>query len=158
MNRFLTRLIKEKKVQLVEESAEMCESYQQKTDDCLLSAKILLENGLYENSIINSYYAMYNNVLAFLYKCGIKSENHTGSMIILKEIINKPELAESLEDMKRIRIDSQYYTKDNQEEEKKKSQESIKESEEFILKMKILMNSIKNSEIERIRESLGGKR
>ncbi|MEK6927134.1 MAG: hypothetical protein AABX11_01755 [Nanoarchaeota archaeon] len=56
MNKFLVRLIREKKLEIVQPSDEICESYIIKADNCLKSARILLREKLYENSIINSYY------------------------------------------------------------------------------------------------------
>lgn len=57
---FWSKLKKEGKLQLVEPSEEICESYIEKSDNCLKSAKLLLQHSLYENSISMSYYAMYN--------------------------------------------------------------------------------------------------
>ena len=57
-NKFLNKLKKEKKLDLVEPSENICDSYSQKSSDCLKSAKLLLQNNLYENSIGMSYYAM----------------------------------------------------------------------------------------------------
>jgi len=59
---FLSKLKRSKKLKLVEPSDEICKSYLKKADKCLLSAKILFENKLYENSVSESYYAMYNSL------------------------------------------------------------------------------------------------
>ena len=80
---FLSKLKKEGRLELVEPSEEMCTSYLQKAGDCLKSARILLENDLYENSVTMSYYAMYNSLTALLFRVGMKCENHTGSIIVL---------------------------------------------------------------------------
>jgi len=50
---FLNKVKKEGKIELVEPSEEICKSYLRKADNCLKSAKILLQNMLYENSISN---------------------------------------------------------------------------------------------------------
>ena len=107
--KFLNRLIKEGKLELVEPSEDVKKSYLEKADNSLRAAKILLQNGLYENSVVDSYYAMYNSLLALLFKVGIKSENHSGSIILLKELFNSDELYKKISFAKEERIDKQYY-------------------------------------------------
>ena len=155
MNSFLIKLRTEGKLELVEKSQEIYESYLIKSENCLKSAKILLKESIYENSIINSYYAMYNCVLALLFKCGIKCQNHTGSIIHLKEIFSLPKLAKSLEEAKKSRIDSQYYVSGTKEEADQSSAEkAIITSENFILELRSFIANIKNSEIDKIRDKL----
>ncbi len=45
-NNFLNKLKKEEKLELVEPSEEIKDSYSDKSDNCLKSAKLLLENNL----------------------------------------------------------------------------------------------------------------
>jgi hypothetical protein len=59
-NNFLNKLKKEGKFELVDPSESICESYSEKSANCLKSAKLLLQNNIYENSVSRSYYAMYN--------------------------------------------------------------------------------------------------
>ena len=155
MNIFLIKLKKQKRLEMVGKSQEMCESYLLKSENCMKSAKILLKESIYENSIIDSYYAMYNCVLALFFKCGIKCENHTGSIIILREIFKLPQLAAVLEDAKKSRIDSQYYISDTKiEADQAAAEKAIKNSENFILELKTFISAIKTSEIERMRMDL----
>ena len=104
---FLNKLKKQKKLELVESSEEIKSSYLEKSESNLDSAKILLEKNKLEESISLSYYSMYNSLLALLFKIGIKSENHSASIILLKRIfgINNSEIREA----KKERIDKQYY-------------------------------------------------
>lgn len=67
INKFLNKLKNEEKLELVEPSDDVCNSYTEKSANCLKSAKLLLQNNLYENSIGMSYYAMYNQLLALLF-------------------------------------------------------------------------------------------
>jgi len=85
---FLNKLKEEGKLELVEPSDEICNSYLEKADNCLKSSKILLQNNLYENSISMSYYAMYNSLTALLFKAGIKCENHSASIFFIKKLFN----------------------------------------------------------------------
>src|SRR3989338_649708 len=88
----LDKLKKEGKLELVEPSEEICKSYIEKSDNCLKSAKLLLQHSLYENSVSMSYYAMYNALTALLFKTGIKCENHAGSIILLKKLFGRMDL------------------------------------------------------------------
>ena len=104
---FLKRLEKENKLKLVESNEAIKESYLEKSDSNLASAKILLENDKLEESVGLAYYSMYNMTTALLFKVGIKCENHSGTIILLKELF---ELDNSQIDFaKKERIDKQYY-------------------------------------------------
>jgi len=88
-NNFLSKIKKEEKLELVDSSNEICSSYLEKADNCLASARLLFENNLYENSVSMSYYAMYNSLTALLFRLGIKSENHSGSILLLNLLLDK---------------------------------------------------------------------
>lgn len=104
---FLNKLYKENKIKIMEPNEEIKDAYIQKSESNLISAKILLENNRLEESVSLAYYAMYNMLLALLFKVGIKSENHTGSIIILNGVfgIDNSEIIKA----KKERIDKQYY-------------------------------------------------
>ena len=106
---FLSKLKKEGKLELVEPSKEICSSYLEKGDNCLKSAKILQQNGLYENSISMSYYAMYNSLLALLFRVGVKSENHSGSILLFKKLFDRIDLFKIISFAKEERIDNKYF-------------------------------------------------
>src|SRR3989344_6615258 len=106
---FLSKLKKEGKLELVEPSEEICKSYIEKADNCLKSAKLLLQNSLYENSVSMSYYAMYNSLTALLFKIGMKCENHAGSIVLFKELLGRADLFKIISFAKEDRIDKQYY-------------------------------------------------
>jgi len=104
---FLNKLKKEKKLELVKSSEEIKNSYLEKSESNLVSAKILLKNNRLEESVALAYYSAYNLLLSLLYKVGIKSENHTASIILLKKIF---ELDNSfIHFAKNERLDKQYY-------------------------------------------------
>ncbi len=128
---FLTKVYKGKKIQFLEPSEEIKESYIEKSESNLVSAKILLNNNKLEESVALSYYSMYHMLTALLYKTGIKCENHAASIIILNkvfEIDNKDILA-----AKKERIDKQYYT--DFKIKKEEVEDSIKNTEEFNKKL-----------------------
>src|SRR3989338_759921 len=101
---FLKKLKRKGIIELVEKSEEMKSSYLIKADNCLKSAKILFQNQLYENSTSEAYYCMYNSLLALLFKTGIKSENHSASIIIFKSLFNEEALYKIISFAKEERI------------------------------------------------------
>src|SRR3989344_7564776 len=153
-NKFLNKLKKEGKLELVEPSEDICESYSDKSANCLKSAKLLLQNNLYENSVGMSYYAMYNQLTALLFMAGIKCENHAGSILLLKILFNEEELFKLVSNAKKERIDKQYYvTTEKDEITKEIAEELLKNAENFVLKMKLLVKRLNNDSITKIRNN-----
>ncbi|MEI6732125.1 MAG: HEPN domain-containing protein [archaeon] len=151
---FLNKLKKEGRLALVEPSEEVKTSYLRKADNCLESARVLLDKKLYENSVINSYYAMYNSVTALLFKAGIKSENHGATIAFLEELFGETELSKIIGEAKSERIDKQYYAEDKSEKPVTEgfTKEMANTAEKFLVRMKVLINKISNKEIDDIRE------
>lgn len=104
---FIRTLIKEEKIKIIEPNNTIADSYLEKSQKSLVSAKTLLNIKNYDDAVALTYYSMYYSVLALLFKCGIKSENHSGTIILLKKIfeINNEEISYA----KKERIDKQYY-------------------------------------------------
>jgi len=151
-NKFLNKLKREDKLELIEPSEAIQESYSQKSIDCLKSAKLLLQNNLFENSIGMSYYAMYNLLLALLFRVGIKCENHGASILLLKLLFEKNDLSKLISEAKKERIDKQYYvTTEKDDVTKEVAEELLNNSENFVLKMKVLLQKLNNDSIDEIR-------
>jgi uncharacterized protein (UPF0332 family) len=106
-NAFLKRLHKEGVLQLVTPSEEMGLAYQKKSESHIVSARLLLDNDLFERSVSMAYYSMYYSVMALFFATGIKCENHTAAIILLKEIFAFDNA--DIEHAKTERIDKQYY-------------------------------------------------
>ena len=124
---FLSKLKKEGKLQLIETSEEVKKSYLEKSESNLISSKILFENNRLEESVSLSYYSMYNILMALFFRIGVKSENHTASIILLNELF---ELDNSqIKFAKKERIDKQYYA--DFKITKKDTGDLIKIAEEF---------------------------
>lgn len=104
---FLGKLFKERKLELVEPSEEIKQAYISKSESNLISAKILLSNGRLEEAVYLAYYSMYNMLTALLFRVGIKCENHTASIMLLKEIFDMDN--SDILKAKDARIDTQYY-------------------------------------------------
>ena len=104
---FLIRLKEEEKLFIIDPSEEVKESYIRKSASSLKSAEILLGNGQVEDAVPMAYYSMYNMLTALLYKAGIKCENHSASIIILKELFGIDN--SRIMSAKTERVDKQYY-------------------------------------------------
>jgi uncharacterized protein (UPF0332 family) len=107
MSSFIKKLEQEEKIKIVEPSDEVATSYLEKSERSLLSAKTLIKIQNYDDAVALTYYSMYYASLALLYKCGIKSENHSGTIILLKEIFSIDNT--SIQSAKKERVDKQYY-------------------------------------------------
>lgn len=142
---FLIRLNKEGKLKEVEPSDEIKEAYLQRSNESLSSAKTLLKIGNLKDSVALAYYSMYHCLLAALFKIGIKSENHTASIILLKKVfgIDNTKISKA----KSERVDKQYYVNFtiNQDEAHK----SIEIAEEFIAEINNLIATLNKEEIEK---------
>lgn len=152
---FLKKLKKTRKLELVESSEEMKLSYLTKSQNCLKSARILFQNELYENSTSEAYYCIYNSLLALLFKVGIKSENHSASIILFEKLFDNKDLAKIALWAKEERIDKQYYVETEQiiKATKESCNEMIMKAEDFLLKMKVIINELGNESIRNMRKS-----
>ncbi|HIJ98971.1 TPA: HEPN domain-containing protein, partial [archaeon] len=119
------------------------------------SAKILFQSQLYENSTSEAYYCMYNSLLALLFKIGIKSENHSASIILFDMLFENKELVKIISWAKEERIDKQYYVETQQivKVTKESCNEMILKAEDFLVKMKLLISELSNEKINSIRDN-----
>ena len=135
---FLIKLKKEGKLKIIEPNSNVKESYIEKSKNSLKSAEILLEKELIENSVPMAYYSMYNMLTALLYYLGIKCENHSASIIILKELFGIDN--SKIEFAKTERVDKQYYI----------DFKITKEEVESLIKSAVKFNSILYDYIEKL--------
>ena len=104
---FLAKIAEENKLRIIEPNDNMKDSYIQKANHSLKSSSILLKNNEVEDSVPLAYYSMYNMLTALLYKAGIKCENHSASIILLKKLFNLDN--SKIVFAKKERLDKQYY-------------------------------------------------
>ena len=152
---FLKKLKKKGIIGLVESSEEMKSSYLIKAENCLKSAKILFQSQLYENSTSEAYYCMYNSLLSLLFKIGIKSENHSASIILFDKLFENKDLVKIISWAKEERIDKQYYVETQQivKVTKESCNEMVLEAEDFLVKMKLLISEVSNEKVDSARNS-----
>src|SRR3990167_10999036 len=141
--------------ELVESSEEMKSSYLIKAENCLKSAKILFQSQLYENSTSEAYYCMYNSLLLLLFKIGIKSENHSASIILFDKLFDNKEMVKIISWAKEERIDKQYYVETQQivKVTEESCNDMILKTEDFLVKMKLLISELSNEKVNSARDN-----
>lgn len=137
---FIQKLVDEATIRLVEPSIDVSKSYQDKSRNTLMAAKILLQQDLKEEATSMAYFSMYNKALSLLYLVGIKCENHAATIILLKELFGIDNA--KISSAKKERIDKQYYPNFHISQEEVKS--LISDAEEF--------NAIMDEYVDRLRE------
>ena len=147
---FLKLLKKEGRLKFVEPSEEIKQSYLQKSLSYMDSAKLLFKNRKLEEAISMIYYSMYYSLLALLFKVGIKSENHTASILLLKELFNLNNT--KILNAKKERIDKQYYI--NFEIAENDVKNLIQNAEEFNAMIFDYLEKLTMEEINEIRSKL----
>ena len=152
---FLKKLKGKGIIELVESSEEMKSSYLTKAKNCFKSARILFQSQLYENSTSEAYYCMYNSLLSLLFKIGIKSENHSASIILFNRLFGSKDLVKIISWAKEERIDKQYYVETQQivKVTQESCNEMILKAEDFLVKMKLLIIELSNEKINSARDN-----
>ena len=102
----------------------------------------------YDDATALTYYSMCYATLALLFKCGIKSENHTGTIILLKELFNIDN--KDIKEAKKERVDKQYYIEFKATRIEVK--EGIEIAEKFNSNIREKIDKITNYEIKQIIE------
>lgn len=149
---FLDKMVKERKLRMVEPSENVAASYRQKSESYLDSSKLLLKNEKLEEAVSMAYYSMYYSLLSLLFKCGIKSENHTVSIILLKELFNIDN--KKIAFAKKERVDKQYYV--DFTITKAEVTDMIKDAESFVSVLFDFAERMKNDDVNSARRRLSG--
>ncbi len=145
---FFIKLVKENKLELVEPSEEIMQSYIEKSESSLISAKILFEYNRLEEAVSMAYYSMYHLLIGVLFKIGIKCENHSAAIILMNKLFGLDN--SYISSAKKERIDKQYYVDFNVT--KKEVKNMIKEVEEFNSNLIDFKAKINNKDIKKYRE------
>lgn len=148
---FLKKIEKEGKLSLVEGSENVKTAYLKKAESNLVSAKILLKEERLEESVTLAYYSMYNSLRVLLFKVGIKCDNHSASIILMKELFDLNN--SKIEFAKKERVDKQYYADFSIAVEDVK--ELLGVCEEFNAEMFDFIEKISASRIKDIKLKLG---
>jgi uncharacterized protein (UPF0332 family) len=126
------------------------DAYLKKSKSYLSSARLLLDNGHYEESVSMAYFSMYYMVMALFFRNGIKCENHSATILLLKEVFDIDNSA--LSEAKKERIDTQYYVETVATRED--VEDLIRTADIFILPILDVIARTTNEKIARHREKL----
>ena len=149
---FLIKLNRDGKLGLVEPSEDIAKSYLKKSESYLASAKILLDNGRLEESVSMAYYSMYHALTALLFRNGIKCENHSASIILMKELFGLDN--SKILFAKKERVDKQYYV--DFRLTKGEVRDMIALAEEFAPALVDLISKLDSGKIRECREKMEG--
>ncbi len=145
---FLNRLYKEKKIQIVEPNENVKKAYLERSLESITSARTLYKINNLKDAVALTYYSMYYSLLALLFRTGIKCENHTGTILLLKEVFNINDTR--IEKAKKERVDKQYYV--DFTVTKEEVQEMIRTAEEFNAEILDFAEKLNNEKIENYRK------
>jgi len=92
--------------------------------------------------------------MSLFFKCGIKCENHSGAVILIKELFKLEDLYEIFSEFKKDRIDNQYYISIIESEpiNKEKCSERIRTAQRFNVELRAFIGKITIQEINEIRK------
>lgn len=139
-------LCQTKGIELTELKNHLSQAYMKEAEETL--ENVFSAKGKWKT--ITAYYACYSALYSILMKCGIKSEIHECTI----ELMGLFEFTEDekyyVRNLKDDRIQAQYYLKNI----KLKDEEKVKK---FILKCKVVLESINSKKIEEIRNWLEDK-
>lgn len=152
---FLNKLKSNNSLELVEPSEEISKSYLIKSDKCIKVAKLAYNAGIYENAISEAYYSIYNTVMSLFFKCGLKCENHSAAVLLIKYLFNLETLYSIFSEFKKERIDNQYYipVSDNEPISKEKCSENIKTAQRFNMELRAYSNQLTVKQINELRKN-----
>ncbi|MFH1403737.1 MAG: HEPN domain-containing protein [Candidatus Altiarchaeota archaeon] len=146
----MAKISEEGKLQMVEPSDEIKEAYLKKSESYLSSSKILLDNNKLEEAVSMTYYSMYYSALSLLFKAGIKSENHSATIIIVHDVFGLDNA--EIQKAKRERVDKQYYI--DFQVTKEDARRLIKTAENFNAKTYDHIQKLTTEDINKHRQKL----
>ncbi|MBN2517625.1 MAG: HEPN domain-containing protein [Candidatus Altiarchaeota archaeon] len=148
----LRKAAKAHQLEVVAPSENVFKSYTRKSGDCLKSAEILAGNGLYDNSISEAYYAIYDSLTALLRKTGVKCENHAVSIVLLEVLFGEKPLRDIATWARDKRIDSQYYVDSHSNQTL--SSEMISKAENFLGRVESIARRMTSEQADAMRTKL----
>lgn len=143
-------------LEMIKPSNNLANAYIKKSRDSMEMVEMSINAGKIEWAITTMYYCQYFILYALLQKIGIKSENHTCSILFaekfLRDQIGKEKI-EQLKELKDERIERQYYVAKSGIEDVKIEDINDK-TKKFFFHVLEIINNITEEEIEIIRENL----
>ncbi|MBN2141730.1 hypothetical protein JW711_00215 [Candidatus Woesearchaeota archaeon] len=143
-------------LEIISLNRNMSESYLKMAEESIAVLPKVSESGIWTATI--SYYIYYYSLYALMLRIGIKCEIHSCSIEFMKtcleEFYSKEEV-DGFEEAFGARIDLQYYA--NRPVDKEAVKKASKGCKAFFIKTKSMLSTIREKQIEKIRENLAGK-
>ena len=130
-------------ISLIEKKQHLSESYLREAYDSFDAC--LKNTGKWK--VITGYYSCYNALYSILMKCGIKSEIHDCSIKLMILFDFSDTEIKFLEDLKRKKINAQYYLREV-------NLDDVSKVKNFILRCELILNDLNDDVINQVRERL----
>ncbi len=147
---------KQKKgIKITNPNDNLCDAYIKKSHNSLKSMNVNMKEGIYDWAVDAAYYSRYQAIYALLQKCGIDSEIHDCSILLIEFLFeNKLDLKiiKEIQQSKKQRIDLIYYT--NRLVPLEDIKENVNFAPNFVLVIEKLISTLDADQIEEIRRKL----
>ena len=142
-------------VELIEPSPNLAHAYIEKSKDSLEMAQLAIKANKKDWAVTTMYYCQYMALYGLLQKIGIKSENHTCSILIAERLIPQVEKEDikQIKEFKEERIERQYYVAKSDIENLDIGLLNEK-TKKFHYKFIELINTITEKEINQVRKEI----
>lgn len=148
-------------IKLEEPNDNLCKAYVEKAKSALNILDSAIEKDEIDWIATTAYYSRYFVLYALLQKCGIKSEIHDCTILLMHflfvdENIIEEQLYAELLLAKDLRVDTQYYVTEQIDKEKLKSDSAM--ARNFVLKMEEVIENFTPNQVIEIRQKLTNAR
>ena len=141
-------------IEMIEPSDNLAEAYVKKSKDALEMAGMSLKAKKKDWTVTTLYYCRYFILYALLQKIGIKSQNHTCTILFAKKFLRKKLDRKKIEELMKFkdeRIEKQYYVAKSKTD-CKNLEGMEKKTKEFFFYVLEIISTITEEDINYIRE------
>lgn len=138
----------------VEPNDNLACAYLKKAEDALEAMHSVPSN---DWKISTGYYALYFSLYAVLMKIGIKSENHTCTIVLMRHLLRDffaPDECEILEKARQARVETQYYI--SSDASGGFVDTLAQQVPRFLMKCRGIVDGLKEKEVQTLRQSFAG--
>ncbi|GAB7015781.1 HEPN domain-containing protein [Methanogenium cariaci] len=139
-------------IKLVEPNDNLASAYQIKAEEAL---EAMHSVSSFDWKISTGYYSLYFSLYSLLMKIGIKSENHSCTIEIMRNLLNEyftPDECDLLDTARRARVETQYYVTTTVSEEF--SATLSKRVPRFLVTCKSVVNGLDEKQVQELRKTL----
>jgi len=143
-------------IEIIQPSENLAKAYIKKAKDSLEMTELSIKADKRDWAVTTMYYCQYFILYALLQKIGIKSENHTCSILFAEKFLRKKIGKENIEQLKQLkseRIEQQYYVAKAGIEDIN-LEDINNETKKFFFHVLDVINNLTEEEIKIIREKL----